>query len=66
MVYITFVPTYAHIERYQADKQRFIEFGGSDNKEKAKAWFIAQRWPDGVACPFCESPSVAEVANRKP
>ena len=32
MVYITFMPTYAHIERYQADKQRFIEFGGSDNE----------------------------------
>ncbi len=39
MVYITFMPTYAHIERYQADKQRFIEFGGSDNEQSIRRAF---------------------------
>ncbi len=32
MVYIFPMPTYPHIERYHADKQRFIDFGGSDNE----------------------------------
>ena len=39
MVYITFVPTYAHIERYQADKERFIDFGGSDNEQSIRRAF---------------------------
>ncbi len=26
------MPSYPHIERYHADKQRFIDFGGSDNE----------------------------------
>jgi len=37
-----------------------------DTEEKAEAWFISQRWPDGVVCPFCESLNVAEVPTRKP
>ena len=37
-----------------------------DTEEKAEAWFIAQRWPDGVMCTFCDSLNVAEVATRKP
>ena len=32
MVYIPHMPAYPHIERYHADIQRFIEFGGSDNE----------------------------------
>ena len=37
-----------------------------DTVEKAEAWFIEQRWPNGVACPFCGSLKVADIANRKP
>ena len=37
-----------------------------DTEEKAEAWFIEQRWPNGVACPFCGSLNVATVASRKP
>ena len=37
-----------------------------DTEEKAEAWFIEQRWPSGVACPFCGTLNVAIVANRKP
>ncbi len=37
-----------------------------DTEEKAEAWFVKQRWPSGVACPFCGSVNVAEVASRKP
>ena len=35
-------------------------------EEKAEAWFIEQRWPNGVACPKCGSLNIATVANRKP
>ena len=35
-------------------------------EEKAEAWFVEQRWPNGVACPFCGSLNVAIVASRKP
>ncbi|MCY4623602.1 MAG: IS1595 family transposase [Chloroflexi bacterium] len=37
-----------------------------DTEEKAEAWFVAQRWPEGLTCPFCGSDKVSEVANRKP
>ena len=37
-----------------------------DTDEKAEAWFIAQRWPDGVTCPFCQSQRISVIANRKP
>ncbi len=37
-----------------------------DTEEKAEAWFIQQRWPDGVICPFCESLEVSARASRKP
>ena len=37
-----------------------------NSEEKAEAWFIEQRWPDGIACPHCGSVNVANVKNRKP
>ena len=35
-------------------------------EEKAEAWFVAQRWPNGVACPFCGTLNVRTVPSRKP
>ena len=37
-----------------------------DTEEKAEAWFIEQRWPDGVRCPFCDSEEVSPRPTRKP
>ncbi len=39
-----------------------------DTEEKAEAWFVEQRWPDGPVCPYdgCESTRISTVANRKP
>ena len=37
-----------------------------NTEEKAEAWFIEQRWPDGVRCPFCESEEVSPRPSRKP
>ena len=37
-----------------------------DTEEKAEAWFVSQRWPDGVICPFCESTEVSPRPTRKP
>lgn len=37
-----------------------------DTEEKAEAWFIEQRWPDGPVCPHCDSTNIATIANRKP
>ena len=37
-----------------------------DTEEKAEEWFIAQRWPDGIRCPFCTSDNIATVKSRKP
>ena len=37
-----------------------------DTEEKAEAWFVAQRWPDGVTCPFCASQRISIIATRKP
>ena len=33
------MPTYAHIEKYHADLQRFINFGGSDNEQSIRRAF---------------------------
>ena len=39
------------------------QFGDDD---KAEAWFIAQRWPDGMECVYCASPNVVRRnAKRK-
>ena len=40
--------------------------GRFDTEEKAEAWFVEQRWPNGLACPRCGSLSVARIKNRKP
>ena len=32
----------------------------------AERWFVAQRWPDGMRCPHCDSADVCERKNRKP
>ena len=37
-----------------------------DTEEKAEAWFVEQRWPDGPICPHCDGTNVASIANRKP
>jgi len=34
--------------------------------EQAEAWFVAQRWPNGAACPHCQSADIQERASRKP
>ena len=30
------------------------------NDEAATAWFVAQRWPDGIRCAYCDSDNVQE------
>ena len=36
-------------------------------EDTAESWFIETRWPDGVVCPFCDSPAKVKVRkNRKP
>ena len=37
----------------------------SDEK-KAEEWFIQNRWPYGIYCPFCGSSDTNERKNRKP
>lgn len=37
-----------------------------DTEEKAEAWFVAQRWPDGVRCAHCSSDRISVIENRKP
>ena len=37
-----------------------------DTEDKAEAWFVEQRWPNGMACHHCGSIKVTIVANRKP
>lgn len=38
-------------------------FSDSDFTE---AWFVEQRWPDGVECPECESKNIQHRTTRKP
>ena len=32
----------------------------------AEAWFVGERWPSGVRCPFCDSENIQERPTRKP
>ena len=32
------------------------------DEAQAEAWFVNQRWPDGIECPYCDSKS---ISNRK-
>ena len=32
------------------------EFG---DEVKAEAWLVAQRWPDGIRCPYCDSDAIS-------
>lgn len=36
------------------------------DEESARLFFEGKRWPEGVACPHCESKSVSECKNHKP
>ena len=38
------------------------EFG---DERKAEAWFVAQRWPDGIQCPYCDSPNISPRKNGR-
>ena len=45
-------------------RQVFDKFG---NELDAEAWFIRQRWPDGIACPHCGSKDrIQPRKSRKP
>ena len=37
-----------------------------ENEELAEAWLIAQRWPNGVRCPKCDSDNIARPPDSKP
>lgn len=36
------------------------------DEESAYRYFHDKRWPSGASCPYCASPDVRDVANRKP
>ena len=37
------------------------------DEASAEAWFVEQRWPDGIACPYCGSKDrIQPRASRKP
>ena len=35
------------------------------DEEKAHAWFVARRWPDGIQCPHCESFTITPRKSRR-
>ncbi len=37
-----------------------------DTEEKAEAWFVEARWPDGIKCVHCHSDNIYVRENRKP
>ena len=36
------------------------------DEESAERWFEAQRWPDGMVCPKCDSTYIAACKDKKP
>ena len=43
--YNSLMPSYPHIEKYHADLERFIEFGGSDNEQSIRRAFAISLSP---------------------
>ncbi len=43
-------------------QEAIVFFADPDN---AFEYAVARRWPDGVRCPFCDSPDNAAIASRK-
>ena len=41
------------------------EFYKMFNEEKTEQWFIEQRWPNGICCPYCGSLNVNTKAKHK-
>ena len=37
-----------------------------ENESLAEAWLIAQRWPNGIRCPKCDSDNIARPPDTKP
>ena len=37
-----------------------------ENESLAEAWLVAQRWPNGVHCPRCDSDNIARAPEAKP
>ena len=37
-----------------------------ENESLAEAWLVAQRWPDGVRCPKCDSDNIARPPDSRP
>ena len=37
-----------------------------ENESLAEAWLTAQRWPNGIRCPRCDSDSIARPPDNKP
>ena len=37
-----------------------------ENETIAEAWLVAQRWPNSIRCPKCNSYSIARPPNNKP
>ncbi len=35
------------------------------DEAKAREWFIARRWPDGLRCPYCESEKVSHRSDSR-
>ena len=53
--------------RYHRKGITLIElFSLFPDEQAAEAWFVAQRWPDGIVCPKCGSTDTCERKNRKP
>ncbi len=36
------------------------------DEKSAEAWFVNQRWPDGIQCPFCGADSIHVSPNAQP
>ena len=36
------------------------------DEKSAERWWIASRWPNGIACPRCGSVNIQERRTRKP
>ena len=42
--------------------QALQEFG---DDEKAEAWFVSRRWPNGIRCPVCDSDAISSRTSKR-
>ena len=59
-------PAYVRARSISVDQALLDIIQRYENESLAEAWLVAQRWPNGVHCPVCDSDNIARPPDARP